>query len=202
MCGMTGAVAKKADSSLVRDTLSDLRTQLPASVKQLASTAPYSPYSLSLSTSRSSTKPSQSSDTTDTSTLGSKSSTRKRVDTVMGKSPTKSNKKRSNSTSNLNQISLGGGFPGSSRTGTRSISPNQMLSTYIDIGGVRSPPGGQNLPGNFQIPSEVLILPISKENVSISSSTPTMALWDFALLSQEEVSDLPYHRWSTAVSAK
>ena len=188
MCGITGAVAKKADSSLVRDTLSDLRSQLPASVKQLASTAPYSPYSLSLSTSRSPTKPSQSSDTTDTSTLGSKSSTRKRVDTVMGKSPTKS-KKRSNSTSNLNQVSLGGGLPGGSRTGTRSISPNQMLSTYLDVGGVRSPPGGQNPSGNFQVPSEVLILPISKENSSITSSTPTMALWDFALLSQEEVID-------------
>lgn len=186
---MADAAAKKDDSSPIRDRLVDLKSQLPASVKQLASTSPYSPYSLSPLVSRSPAKPSQSSDPTDPSTLGSKFSTRKRLSTDMVKSPTKSNKKRSNSTSNLHQMSVGGAYVGGSRTATRSISPNQMVSTYSEQG-VRSPPGVQNPPGNFQVPSEVLILPISKGSASFTSSSPAMALWDFALLSQEEVGGL------------
>lgn len=181
---MADTLVRKSDPSPMCDRLRDLKTQIPHPMKQLASTTPYSPHTLFPSTPRA-PQP-QRSDTVDIALGGKLNTTRKRVSVNVGKSPVKSNKKRSSSTSNLNQILLGGSSSSGTRTATRSISPNQMLNTHSD-GVTCSPPGGQIPPGNFQVPSEVLILPISKDSTTISSSQQNTALWDFALFSLDEV---------------
>ena len=182
MCEVASDLSRRDDPTPedVRHGLSDLTSQLPLPVKQMAARAPYSPH---VPRSRSPVKPaSLRSETMDVS----KARTSKRVSIDVGKLPTKANKKRSSSTSNLNHIVTGSST--GARMATRSISPNQMLHTHSDVF-LQSPPGGQNVPGNFQVPSEVLILPISKENASmaVSHEPSTAALWDFALLSQDEV---------------
>ena len=184
VCEVASDLARKDDASPdnVRDNLSDLATQLPLPVKQMATKAAYSPH---LSRSRSPVKPPpQRSDTMD----ALKTRASKRVSIETGRSPVKSSKKRSSSTSNLSQLSTGGSYSSGSRTATRSISPNQMIHTHSFVI-IQSPPGSQNSSGNFQIPSEVLILPISKENAANEAfhEPSTAALWDFALLSQDEV---------------
>ena len=101
----------------------------------------------------------------------------------------KMGKKRSYSTINLHVIASEGATPpGNIRHLTRSISPKpQLVNTNADLA-PSSLPGGQILPADFLVPSEVLIFPISAETASIGTSPlHKSALLDFALLSEEEV---------------
>ena len=194
MCEMAGTLAAERPDSSLYARLDDLKTQLPPPMKQLASATPYLLCSHVPPLVAAPTKPlTHRSDTMDPLS-GGKTSTRKKdrareVDMV--KSPMKQAKKRSSSTSNLHQTSLGGSYSGGNRVSTRSISPNQMLQTHPELS-MRSPSGGgggQNSPGSFHVPAEVLILPLLKDMASIGGeSRHNTALWDFALLSEEEVS--------------
>ena len=189
MCEVADDLTRKPDSSPIRNSLRRLEMQLPQAMKQMANATPYSSPT---HTSRSPTRSLRSSDTLDVGLGGKGGGHRKRVSADAGKFPLKLSKKRSNSTSNLSQIHVSVGGPGhstSTRTATRSVSPNQMLYTHSEVI-LRLSPGGQNSRGSFQVPLEVLVLPISNDSASVNVSPRSQAAaqWDFALLSQDEVS--------------
>lgn len=178
---MEDALAEKADSSWLHDRIADLKKQLPSPMKQLSCSAPYALQPISFPGLG---KPlPQRSESVEVQ--GGKTATKKRVNTEMVRSPTKPGKKRSQSTNNINLVGASGAATSSgSRTFSRSTSPKPLL--YASESSLSSPPS-QNPPGNFSVPSEVLILPISTKVAAIGSLRQKTTLWDFAILSEEEV---------------
>ena len=117
-----------------------------------------------------------------------------------GKASGRSGRKpRSSSTSNLNQILItaagagaGGGGGGGTRSSTRSISPNKMMNTHGAEPPSFLPPSSRSRGRNLEVPAEVLILPISKSSGRSHRGRGGEGEggdeWDFAVLSQDEVS--------------
>lgn len=180
---MEDALAEKADSSQLHDRIANLKKQLPSPMKQLSCPAPYALQPISFPGLG---KPlPQRSESVEVQ--GGKTATKKRerLNTEMVRSPTKTGKKRSQSTNNINLVGASGAATSSgSRTFSRSTSPKPLV--YASESSLSSPPS-QNPPGNFSVPSEVLILPISTKVAAIGSLRQKTTLWDFAILSEEEV---------------
>ena len=189
MCEVATDLTRKTDSTPEASLLGKLGMKLHQSIKQMATSVPYLSPSLPP---RSRTMKPHSLRAADSgnAALGGKPSARKRASGDV-KSPIKPTKRRSSSTSNLNQILVGGVSSSSTRTATRSISPNQMLYTHHHRSEslLHQNPRGQNSQGTFQVPSEVLILPVSKDGHAPSrrSQSGPVIQWDFTLLSEEEV---------------
>ena len=183
LCVMVDALAEKADSAHLHDRLADLKRQLPPPMMRLASPAPYALQPISFP---GSVRP-QPQRAESVEVQGGKTGTkrRERLNTEMVRSPTKTGKKYSQSTSSINLVGASGTTSSSgSRTFTRSTSPKPLL--YASESSFSLFPS-QNPPGNFSVPSEVLILPISTDMAAIGSLRQKTTLWDFAILSEEEV---------------
>lgn len=192
VCEVARDLSGKADAPPETADLGKLEAQLHQSIKQMSTSVPYlSPTLLPRSQTL---KPHQlrASEASDAALGGGgggggkTTGGRKRASGDV-KSPAKPTKRRSSSTSNLNQVLVGGSSSGT-RTATRSISPNSMLYTHAESP-VRSNPRGRNSQEAFQVPSEVLILPVSKDGsaVNVRRQSGPVTQWDFTLLSEEEV---------------
>ena len=198
-------LSRKSDTSPVHDELKHLTKGMPMPMKQMATSSAYFIPSLApLISTRSPTRqqPQRSSESQDpiTPASGGEGGGRgggKKKET--GKSSARSGRKpRSNSTSNLNQILItaagvggGGGFATNTRSSTRSISPNKMTTTHgIETGSFVSPPS-RGRGRNLEVPTEVLILPVTKSSRRSSRASGGGGgggdEWDFAVLSQDEV---------------
>ena len=192
-------------SSPTQEELTHLTRQLPQPVKQMATLSAYSLPNLPPSSSRTPTKshPHRSSVSLDPGTPAGaggggkvRGDSKKRASADVGRFAGKSTKKRSSSTSNLNQILVGGGGGGgegystTTRASARSISPNRMMLTQFTSSSLVPVRGGQGR--GPSVPSEVLIFPVSKNSGRSSRGRHrgrwcASGEWEFAILSQDEV---------------
>ena len=195
-------LSRKSDTSPVHDELKHLTKGMPTPMKQMATSSAYVLPSLApLISTHSPTRqqPQRSSESQDPVTPasggeggGGRGGGKKKES---GKSSARLGRKsRSNSTSNLNQILItaaGGGSVTNTRPSTRSISPNKMMMTHgVEATGSFVSPPSRGRGRNLEVPTEVLILAVSKSSGRSSRGRVGGGggdEWDFAVLSQDEV---------------